>query len=136
MIATHALSKRYGDFTAVHDLDLTVRRGELFGFLGPNGAGKTTTIRMLMGILQPSGGTAAIDGFDCQRERVEIARRVGYVPDTPIFYDFLRGREILEFVAEMHGLPRPEARARAAALLAEPRSPTPPRNTPSTTRPA
>jgi len=119
VIATDALSKRYGEFTAVHELRLTVERGELFGFLGPNGAGKTTTIRMLMGILVPSGGRATVDGFDCQRERVEVARRVGYVPDTPTFYDFLRGREILEFVGEMHGLPRPEANTRAATLLGE-----------------
>ncbi|MBI5489630.1 MAG: ABC transporter ATP-binding protein [Deltaproteobacteria bacterium] len=119
VIVTDALSKRYGEFTAVHELGLTVERGELFGFLGPNGAGKTTTIRMLMGILVPSGGRATVDGFDCQRERVEVARRVGYVPDTPTFYDFLRGREILEVVGEMHGLPRPEAKTRAATLLAE-----------------
>jgi ABC-2 type transport system ATP-binding protein len=119
VIATHALSKSYGEFAAVSSLELKVEHGELFGFLGPNGAGKTTTIRMLTGILIPSSGTATIDGFDCQRERVEVARRVGYVPDTPIFYDFLRGREILEFVGEMHGLARRAARARAAALLAE-----------------
>jgi ABC-2 type transport system ATP-binding protein len=104
VIATQALSKSYGEFAAVSSLELKVEHGELFGFLGPNGAGKTTTIRMLTGILIPSSGTATVDGFDCQRERVEVARRVGYVPDTPIFYDFLRGREILEFVGEMHGL--------------------------------
>jgi ABC-2 type transport system ATP-binding protein len=119
MIATQTLCKSYGEFAAVRDLELKVERGELFGFLGPNGAGKTTTIRMLTGILIPSSGTAVIDGFDCQRDRVEVARRVGYVPDTPIFYDFLRGREILEFVGEMHGLSRRDARARAATLLAE-----------------
>jgi ABC-2 type transport system ATP-binding protein len=119
VIATQGLTKRYGEFTAVRELDLAVERGTVFGFLGPNGAGKTTTIRMLMGILIPSGGRATIEGFDCQRERVEVARRVGYVPDTPIFYDFLRGREILEFVGEMHGLARGAARHRAAALLAE-----------------
>jgi ABC-2 type transport system ATP-binding protein len=113
------LAKRYGDFTAVDALSLEVARGEVFGFLGPNGAGKTTTIRMMMGILVPSAGSARIEGWDCQQDRVEVARRVGFLPDNPAFYDYLRGREIVEFVAEMHGLARDEARTRSARLLAE-----------------
>ncbi len=119
MIQTQGLTKAFGDFTAVRDLSLQVERGEVFGFLGPNGAGKTTTIRMLMGILVPSAGRAVIDGLDCQRDRVEVKRRVGYVPDAPVFYDYLKGREILEFAAEMHGQSRIEARANAARLLDE-----------------
>jgi ABC-2 type transport system ATP-binding protein len=113
------LTKRYGEFLAVDGLSLQVARGEVFGFLGPNGAGKTTTIRMLMGILVPSSGKAEVESWDCQRDRVEVARRVGYLPDNPIFYDYLRGREILEFVGEMHGLPRPEAVGRTSTLLSE-----------------
>jgi ABC-2 type transport system ATP-binding protein len=119
MIAFRQLSKRYGTFTAVKDLELSVERGEVFGFLGPNGAGKTTTIRMMMGILVPTSGRAVIDGLDCQVDRVELKRRVGYLPDNPIFYEYLRGREILEFVGEMHGLPRAEAEQRAGRLLGE-----------------
>ena len=119
MIAFDKLSKQYGSFSAVRDLTFSVERGEVFGFLGPNGAGKTTTIRMLMGILVPSGGRATIDGLDCQLDRVEVKRRVGYLPDSPIFYDFLRGREILEFVGEMHGQSRGDARRNASRLLEE-----------------
>ncbi|NYE63621.1 ABC-2 type transport system ATP-binding protein [Duganella sp. 1224] len=119
MIEFQGLSKVYGSFNAVKPLTLTVRRGEVFGFLGPNGAGKTTTIRMMMGILVPSGGRVLIDGLDCHAEPAEVKRRVGYLPDTPVFYDYLRGREILQFVGEMHGLPRAEAAARGARLLAE-----------------
>jgi ABC-2 type transport system ATP-binding protein len=119
MITFDGLSKQYGQFSAVRDLTFSVAGGEVFGFLGPNGAGKTTTIRMLMGILVPSSGRAAIDGLDCQTERVEVKRRVGYLPDSPIFYDFLRGREILEFVGEMHGQPRPQAQGNAERLLTE-----------------
>ena len=119
MIEFDALTKTYGSFSAVKPLTLTVRRGEVFGFLGPNGAGKTTTIRMMMGILSPSAGRVLIDGHDCHRDATEVKRRVGYLPDNPIFYDFLRGREILQFVAEMHGYERAEAAARAARLLQE-----------------
>jgi ABC-2 type transport system ATP-binding protein len=119
MIEFHEVSKTYGDFTAVRRLALTVDKGEVFGFLGPNGAGKTTTIRMMMGILVPSDGRITIDGLDCQAERVQVKQRVGYLPDNPIFYDYLRGREILAFVGEMHGQPRDEAQRRAAVLLDE-----------------
>ena len=117
MIEFQKLTRTYGDFTAVQPLSLTVQRGEVFGFLGPNGAGKTTTIRMMMGILVPSGGRALISGLDCHSERAEVQRHVGYLPDNPIYYDFLRGREILEFVGEMHGLTRAEARERANRLI-------------------
>jgi len=112
-----ALTKRYGGFVAVSGLDLTVPRGEVFALLGPNGAGKTTTIRMLMGILKPSSGTAAIEGRDCFRERVEVKRLAGYLPDEPVFYDYLRGREIVRFVGEMHGIDREEIERRSRPLL-------------------
>src|ERR1700687_5776309 len=103
MIAFERLSKQYGEFTAVRELDLAISQGEVFGFLGPNGAGKTTTIRMMMGILVPTAGRVTVDGLDCRADRVEVKRRVGYLPDNPMFYDYLRGREILAFVGEMHG---------------------------------
>ncbi|HNH85302.1 MAG TPA: ATP-binding cassette domain-containing protein, partial [Acidobacteriota bacterium] len=73
-----SLSKVYGSFRAVNAISLEVQPGEIFGFLGPNGAGKTTTIRMLMGMLIPSQGQARILGLDCQKDRVEVKRRVGY----------------------------------------------------------
>jgi ABC-2 type transport system ATP-binding protein len=119
MIAFQHVGKQYGEFTAVDDLDFSVERGEVFGFLGPNGAGKTTTIRMLMGILVPTSGHIKVDGLDCHKDRVAVKRHVGYLPDNPLFYDFLRGREILEFVGEMHGLSRDEARRRACVLFGD-----------------
>jgi ABC-2 type transport system ATP-binding protein len=91
----------------------------MFGFLGPNGAGKTTTIRMMMGILVPSAGTVKIAGLDCHREGAEVKRQVGYLPDSPIFYDYLRGREIIQFIGEMHGLSAGESRQRTERLMAE-----------------
>jgi ABC-2 type transport system ATP-binding protein len=119
VIVIDGLHKRYGTFEALAPLSLTIGRGEVFGFLGPNGAGKTTTIRMLMGILVPTGGRAVIDGLDCLGDVAEVKRHIGYLPDNPVFYDYLRGREILEFVGEMHGLPPYDARARTIELLSE-----------------
>jgi ABC-2 type transport system ATP-binding protein len=119
VIVIDGLTKRYGSFVAVEPLTLTIGRGEVFGFLGPNGAGKTTTIRMLMGILVPTGGRALIDGLDCLRDLADVKRRIGYLPDNPVFYDYLRGREIVEFVGEMHGFSPYEAKTRAIELLAE-----------------
>jgi ABC-2 type transport system ATP-binding protein len=119
MIEFSGLSKTYGSFCALAPLNLTVPRGEMFGFLGPNGAGKTTTIRMMMGILVPSGGTVRIAGLDSHRDGAEVKRHVGYLPDSPIFYDYLRGREIIQFIGEMHGLSAAEARKRTDRLMGE-----------------
>jgi ABC-2 type transport system ATP-binding protein len=117
LVDIRGLTKQYGQFVAASDIRLSVPRGELFALLGPNGAGKTTTIRMLMGILKPTSGSALIDGLDCFADRVEVKRRVGYLPDEPIFYDHLRGREILRFVGEMHGFGAREIDARVKPLL-------------------
>jgi len=110
------LVKRFGDFEAVSGVSLEVRRGEAFALLGPNGAGKTTTIRMLMGILEPTSGRAFVDGLDCFSQRHEVMRHVGYLPDEPVFYDFLRGSEIVRFVGRMHGLSRREVERRFREL--------------------
>ena len=117
MIEFDALSKAYDGFDAVKALTLAVPRGEVFGFLGPNGAGKTTTIRMMMGVLVPSGGRVTIAGLDCHTQRAFVQQHVGYLPDNPVFYDYLRGREILQFVGEMHGLSRREAASRCGRAL-------------------
>lgn len=119
MISIDHLSKTYGTFDAVKDLNLTVPQGSVYAFLGPNGAGKTTTIRMLMGILIPSQGKASIAGLDCIADRIEVKRKVGYLPDSPVFYDFLRGHEIISFVGEMHGISRKAARTKADDLVKE-----------------
>jgi ABC-2 type transport system ATP-binding protein len=118
-IVCRGLGKSYGAFDALRELDLEVAKGEVFGFLGPNGAGKTTTIRLLMGMLVPSAGSARLLGRDCQRERVEVKRVVGYLPDDPAFPEHLRGIELLRFVAEMHGLDKVRAAQRCLELMAE-----------------
>jgi ABC-2 type transport system ATP-binding protein len=115
LIETFALTKRFGDKTAVSELSLRVEPGEVMGFLGPNGSGKTTTIRLLMGLLLPSAGRATILGRDCHREAVALKREVGYLPEEPFLYPYLSGLELLALVAGLHGFPRAEARRRAGA---------------------
>ena len=117
MIELDGLAKHYGEFVALRGLELRVERGEIFALLGPNGAGKTTTMRILMGFLKPSGGRARIAGLDCFEQRVALKRQVGYLPDEPAFYDYLRGSEIIEFSGDMHGLSRELIRARATPLI-------------------
>ena len=116
LVRLEGLTKTYGTFTAVRDLTLEVRRGEILALLGPNGAGKTTTIRMLMGILSATSGSATIAGLDCFAQRAEVMRHTGYLPDEPMFYDHLRGGEIVRFCATMRGMPAAEVQRRTEEL--------------------
>jgi ABC-2 type transport system ATP-binding protein len=117
MIETTALTRFYGSFPAVQDLDLAVEPGELFGFLGPNGAGKTTTIRMLVGLLRPTSGTATVAGHDVRQAPVAAKRSVGYLAQTPLLYNRLTGREFLRFVGGLYGLSDNRGEERAEQLL-------------------
>ena len=102
VVSTRLLTKRYGSLTAVEDLDLEVGPGELFGFLGPNGAGKTTTIKMLVGLLRPTSGSARIAGIDILAHPEQAKARIGYVPDAATLYDKLSAREFLEFSGDLY----------------------------------
>jgi ABC-2 type transport system ATP-binding protein len=117
MLSLETVTKRYGSFTAVRSLDLTVPKGRIFGFLGPNGAGKTTTIRMVAGVLLPSSGTIKIAGDDLASKAESAKSRIGYIPDRPYLYEKLTGSEFLSFVAGLWGRTGPETEARAARLL-------------------
>lgn len=117
MIETEGLTKRYGEKTAVCDLNLNIHQGEIFGLLGPNGAGKTTTTLMLLGLTEPSEGTAHIDGLDCTRNAIEVKRIVGYLPDSVGFYGEMTGRENLRFTARLNGIPKAETEQRIDILL-------------------
>jgi ABC-2 type transport system ATP-binding protein len=117
MIDCRALTKCYGELVAVDRLDLTIPRGELFGFLGPNGAGKTTTIKILTGLLRPSSGSARIGAYDLVEAPLQAKRITGYIPDTPVLYDKLTPLELFEFVGELYGLARADYAGRGAELL-------------------
>ncbi len=117
IVRAQALTKRYGNAIAVDRLDLAIEEGEVFGLLGPNGAGKTTTILMLLGLTEPSSGTARVAGFDPLRQPLEVKRRTGYMPDQLGFYDNLSGVTNLEYTARLAGLPRGEIAGRIDAAL-------------------
>ena len=105
MIKTEHLSKFFGNKEAVRDLNLEIPAGELFAFIGPNGAGKSTTIKMLVGLLLPTGGNAFIGGFNIRDNPVEAKRLIGYIPDFPYLYEKLTGREFMQFIGRIYYLP-------------------------------
>jgi ABC-2 type transport system ATP-binding protein len=117
VIRLHQVKKLYGNFAAVRGLDLHIRRGELFGLLGPNGAGKTTTMRMIAGIVAPSGGTVEVGGIDIFREPMRAKAMLGFIPDRPFVYDKLTGAEFLRFSAGLYGQEGPKVEALIDELL-------------------
>lgn len=117
VIRTEALTKIYGKAVAVDHLDLTIDKGEVFGLLGPNGAGKTTTILMLLGLTEPTSGSARVAGFDPLRQPLQVKRRVGYMPDQVGFYDNLSGVVNLRYTAKLCGISSGDADTRIAAAL-------------------
>jgi ABC-2 type transport system ATP-binding protein len=117
IIETHELSRRFGSFVAVRDVSLSVMRGEIFGVLGPNGAGKSTTIRMLCGILDPSGGSGKVVGFDIATEAERIKERIGYMTQRFSLYEDLSVVENLTFYAGIYGVPRARRKARVEQVL-------------------
>lgn len=117
MIQTFSLTMRYGDLLALDRLDLRIEPGELFAFLGPNAAGKTTTIKLLTGLMNPSGGRAEICGFDIREQPLEAKRRIGYIPDVAEFYDKLTPLEFLAFIAELFEVDLEEAKKRVPRLI-------------------
>src|ERR1700736_5937794 len=118
MIELRSLTKKYGSFTAVDSIDLSVPDGELFGFLGPNGAGKTTTLRMIAGILQPTAGSIHLAGIDLSANPLAAKAKLGFIPDRPFIYEKLTGAEFLRFVAGLFGQDGPDVEHRARELLA------------------
>ncbi len=106
VVVIEHLTKQFGSFTALNDLSLTIPRGRIVGLIGPNGAGKSTAIRILVGLLRPTSGTARIAGADCVNDARRIKRLVGYMPDRFGSYDNMRVREYLDFFGAAFGIPR------------------------------
>ena len=117
VVHTRNLTKRYGEFTALEDLSIYVKRGEILGFIGPNGAGKTTTIKILVGLSRPSSGSASIAGVNCSENAAKIKQLVGYMPDKFGSYDNMRVREYLDFFGAVFGIGGAARRKRIDEVL-------------------
>jgi ABC-2 type transport system ATP-binding protein len=111
------LTKKYGDFTAVNSLNLTIEKGEIFGLLGPNGAGKSTTILMMLGLTEPTSGWVEVCGINSTTNPIEVKKKVGYLPEDVGFYDDLTAMENLVYTARLNGIPENEAKTKAEVLL-------------------
>jgi ABC-2 type transport system ATP-binding protein len=102
VIQTEDFTRRFGSTVAVDGLNLTVERGQIFGFLGRNGAGKTTTIKTLLGLLRPTSGSVRVLGLDPVKDGIELKKRIGYVPETPQLYPWMRVREMVRFTSQFY----------------------------------
>ncbi len=98
------LTKKYGKFTAVDNLDFNIKKGEIFGFLGPNGAGKTTTIKMACGLVSINSGDVLIDGVSIKKGPMEYKRKIALIPDKPYMFEKLRGIEYIRFIANLYSV--------------------------------
>lgn len=117
LVQVNGVSKSFGAKSALRNVSFSVPGGWICGLLGPNGAGKTTLIRLLMGILKATEGSLRVDGLDAFADRVEAMRLIGFLPDEPVFYSYLSGREVLELSAAMHGLDAGRTMERMAPLI-------------------
>ena len=111
------ITKKYGSFTAVDHLNLTIKKSEVFGLLGPNGAGKSTTILMMLGLTEPTSGTVSVCGINSTTNPIEVKRKVGYLPEDVGFYNDLSGIENLVYTARLNGLSRKEAEESAVIFM-------------------
>jgi len=117
MIHLENLTKKYGEFTAVSNLSLSIPKGEIFGFIGPNGAGKTTTIKMMGGIMDPTSGSIDICGINMKDEPEKAKRNIGFIPDRPYLYEKLTGNEFLRFIGNLYDVDDSSFAARAEEKL-------------------
>ena len=118
MIKLDNLTKRFGAQLAVNALTFSIPAGQIVGLLGPNGAGKSTTLKMLTGVIEPSGGTATLCGFDLRSDPLEVKRRVGFVPESGAVFESLTGLEYLEMIAALYAIPPAQALSRIRQFIA------------------
>jgi len=116
-VALRQVVKSFGNISAVGNVDLEIRPGEIFGLLGPNGSGKSTAMKMLLGLVQPDAGSVEVFGIDVKKDPVTVKRQVGYVPESPRLYEFLTGLEYLDFICDVFGMTTEEKKERISEYL-------------------
>jgi len=116
-VELRSVVKRYSEILAVNNVDLTIKKGEIFGLLGPNGSGKSTTLKMLLGLVQPESGSIIVLGTDVQKDPITVKQQVGYVPESPRLYEFLTGIEYLDFIADVYEMQTEEKKNRIYEYL-------------------
>jgi len=117
MLKLTNLTKKFGNFTAVNNINLEINAGDFFGFLGQNGAGKTTTIKMITGLYSPTKGTVHVGGFDIQKNHIEAKKLIGYIPDQPFLYEKLTGREFLFFCGGLYKIEKNKLKKKIDATI-------------------
>lgn len=117
MIESINLTKKFGDLIALDNLELKIKKNEIFGIVGPNGAGKTTFIRIVCGVLSPTSGTVHIDGRDIQKDAVDLKRRIGYIPEEPNLYTRPTADELIKYFADLYGVPNNIFKKRSEELF-------------------
>jgi ABC-2 type transport system ATP-binding protein len=117
MLAAHQLRKNYGSLLAISDVSFTLGAGEILGYVGPNGAGKSTTVKIIAGLIEPSAGEVLLNGDSIYRDLVAYKQQIGYVPEEPNLYAYLTGREYLDMIGTLRGMPRNQRLRKIDALL-------------------
>ena len=117
MLKIKNLTKTFGSFTAVENISLEIKKGDLYGFLGPNGAGKTTTIKIITGLYTQTSGSVEIDGIDISQKHIEAKRKIGYIPDQPFLYEKLTGKEFLFFSGGLYQIPKKQLREKIDEVI-------------------
>ncbi|SES69489.1 ABC transporter ATP-binding protein [Anaerobranca gottschalkii] len=117
MIQVEGLVKKYGDFQVLKSINFTVKKGSVFGFLGKNGAGKSTTMNILTGLINFNSGKITFDGLNFPENKNQILKKIGYLPENPVFYDYMTGEEYLHFIAGVSGFPKGSIKNRVEELL-------------------
>ena len=117
MIEVNGVTKYYGNFPAIMDINFRVEPGEIVGFLGPNGAGKSTTMKVITGFLPPTSGSASVAGYDVVNESLEARRHIGYLPETVPLYTEMTVREYLDYMGRLRGMTSENIRSRIADVI-------------------
>jgi ABC-2 type transport system ATP-binding protein len=117
LLKVQNINKKYGDFEVLKNISFEIKKGTIYGFLGPNGAGKSTTMNILSGLIDFNGGNIYLDGEDFKKNKRQLLRKVGYLPQNPVFYNYMNANEYLRFIGEIANMPEIDIKKRTVEIL-------------------